>query len=152
MLEILSYLAKFSLFILIFKSNSSAIHTFECNGEYVFDVCWSPIHPSLFACVDGAGKLDLWDLNKDTEMPSASADVGNHGPRALNKVKWSRKGTEIAVGDDQGQISIFEVGESFARPGADETNKLLSTVYGLKQLSYETGKTDLLSYYSNSTR
>ena len=28
---------------------------------------WSPIHPALFAMVDGTGQLDLWNLNIDTE-------------------------------------------------------------------------------------
>jgi hypothetical protein len=34
----------------------------------VYDVAWSPIHPALFAAVDGTGRLDLWNLNKDTEV------------------------------------------------------------------------------------
>lgn len=29
---------------------------------------WSPTHPALFACVDLAGRLDLWNLNNDTEV------------------------------------------------------------------------------------
>lgn len=29
---------------------------------------WSPTHPALFACVDGVGHLDLWNLNNDTEV------------------------------------------------------------------------------------
>lgn len=29
---------------------------------------WSPTHPALFACVDGMGRLDLWNLNNDTEV------------------------------------------------------------------------------------
>ena len=28
---------------------------------------WSPIHPALFASVDGMGRLDLWNLNQDTD-------------------------------------------------------------------------------------
>lgn len=133
------------------KDHSKPIHTFECNGEYVYDVCWSPIHPAVFACVDGSGKLDLWDLNNDTEMPSASIDIDN-GTRALNKLKWSRKGTEIAVGDEYGQISIFEIHDSFAKPKADETQKFLNTVDSLKQLSYESDKIDSLSYYGELFR
>ena len=74
-------------------------------------------------------------------MPSASIDIDN-GTRALNKLKWSRSGTEIAVGDDQGQISIFKISESFAKPKPDETQRFLSTLFSLKQLSYETGKID----------
>jgi dynein intermediate chain len=34
----------------------------------VYDVAWSPTHPALFAAVDGTGRLDLWNLNKDTEV------------------------------------------------------------------------------------
>lgn len=29
---------------------------------------WSPTHPALFACVDGVGHVDLWNLNNDTEV------------------------------------------------------------------------------------
>lgn len=32
------------------------------------DVSWSPIHPALFATVDGNAKLSLWNLNSDTEV------------------------------------------------------------------------------------
>ena len=44
------------------------LYSFEDNGDYVYDVRWSPIHPALFACVDGMGRLDLWNLNNDTEV------------------------------------------------------------------------------------
>ncbi|XP_055856329.1 cytoplasmic dynein 1 intermediate chain-like [Episyrphus balteatus] len=33
------------------------------------------IHPDLFASVDGSGRLDLWNFNQDTEVPSASVIV-----------------------------------------------------------------------------
>lgn len=44
------------------------LYSFEDNGDYVYDVEWSPINPALFATVDGMGKLDLWNLNNDTEV------------------------------------------------------------------------------------
>ena len=44
------------------------LYSFEDNGDYVYDAAWSPIHPALFAAVDGTGRLDLWNLNKDTEV------------------------------------------------------------------------------------
>jgi len=34
----------------------------------VYDVAWSPIHPAVFATVDGMGRLDVWNLNQDTEV------------------------------------------------------------------------------------
>jgi len=44
------------------------VYSFEDNGDYIYDVQWSPVHPALFATVDGMGKLDLWNLNNDTEV------------------------------------------------------------------------------------
>lgn len=38
------------------------LYSFEDNGDYVYDVAWSPTHPALFAAVDGNGRLDLWNL------------------------------------------------------------------------------------------
>lgn len=49
------------------------IHSFEDNSDYVYDVQWSPIHPALFASVDGMGRLDLWNLNQDTEVQAFSS-------------------------------------------------------------------------------
>jgi len=44
------------------------LYTFKDSTEYVMDVSWSPIHPALFASVDGNGKFSLWNLNNDTEV------------------------------------------------------------------------------------
>ena len=44
------------------------MYSFENNSEYIYDVRWSPTHPSLFASVDGSGKLDMWNLNLETEV------------------------------------------------------------------------------------
>ena len=45
------------------------IFTFESSQEYVYDVQWSPVHPSVWASVDGDGFVDIWDINRDTESP-----------------------------------------------------------------------------------
>lgn len=44
------------------------LYSFEDSGDYVYDVQWSPIHPAVFATVNGLGRLDLWNLNNDTEV------------------------------------------------------------------------------------
>lgn len=44
------------------------LYSFEDSCDYVYDSMWSPTHPALFACVDLAGRLDLWNLNNDTEV------------------------------------------------------------------------------------
>ncbi|CAH6788518.1 cytoplasmic dynein 1 intermediate chain 2 isoform X2 [Phodopus roborovskii] len=98
--------------------NNKPLYSFEDNSDYVYDVMWSPTHPALFACVDGMGRLDLWNLNNDTEVPTASISV--EGNPALNRVRWAHSGREIAVGDSEGQIVIYDVGEQIAVPRNDE--------------------------------
>ena len=89
--------------------NNKPLYSFEDNSDYVYDVMWSPTHPALFACVDGMGRLDLWNLNNGTEVPTASISV--EGNPALNHVRWTHSGRETAVGDSEGQIVIYDVGE-----------------------------------------
>ena len=69
-------------------SSTRAIHSFEDTGDYIYDVKvwwiwvvsfleysstyllfqWSPSHPSVFASCDGLGRVDLWNINHDTEV------------------------------------------------------------------------------------
>ncbi|XP_065156921.1 cytoplasmic dynein 1 intermediate chain isoform X22 [Atheta coriaria] len=106
------------------------IYSFEDNGDYVMDVAWSPIHPALFASVDCGGKLDLWNLNQNTEVPAATAIVeGNPG---LNKVSWTPSGLHVTVGDTNGKILVYDAAEGFAHPRNDEWNKFLYTTQELR--------------------
>lgn len=75
----------------------------------MLDVAWSPIHPALFAAVDGGGRLDLWNLNQDTEVPAAGVIVD--GFPALNRVSWTPSGLHVTVGDNQGKIWVYDVAE-----------------------------------------
>lgn len=59
--------------------------------------------------MDGAGKLDLWNLNTDTEVPTISALVGSG--KALNKVRFDRDGRKVACGSSDGHIYVYEIGE-----------------------------------------
>jgi len=109
--------------------------SFEDNGDYVYDVAWSPIHPALFATVDGTGRLDLWNLNKDTEVASASVVV--EGGAALNQVTWTQSGMHVAAGDDLGKIWVYDVGEQLGVPQPDEWNKFSHTLQELKNNKIE---------------
>lgn len=110
--------------------HSTPIHSFEDNSDYVYDVQWSPVHPALFATVDGMGRLDLWNLNEDTEVPTTSATLD--GQTAINRLRWNHSGHQIAVGDDEGKVWIYDVGESLAQPRGDEWNRLAHTLTDIK--------------------
>ncbi|XP_035714682.1 cytoplasmic dynein 1 intermediate chain isoform X4 [Folsomia candida] len=106
------------------------IYSFEVGGDYIYDVAWSPIHPSVFADVDGAGKLNLWNLNNDTELPSATVTVD--GPAALNRVSWTQSGLHVVAADDMGKISVYDVGEQLANPRPDEWTRFSKTLTELQ--------------------
>ncbi|XP_051948803.1 cytoplasmic dynein 1 intermediate chain 1 isoform X3 [Xyrauchen texanus] len=105
------------------------LYSFEDNADYVYDVMWSPVHPSLFAAVDGMGRLDLWNLNKDTEVPTASVTI--EGAPALNRVRWAAGGKEVAVGDSEGRVWIYDVGE-LAMPHSEEWARFAHTLMEIR--------------------
>ncbi|XP_063227712.1 cytoplasmic dynein 1 intermediate chain isoform X23 [Bacillus rossius redtenbacheri] len=109
---------------------SKPLYSFEDSGDYVYDVAWSPIHPALFATVDGNGLLDLWNLNQETDVPTARVAVD--GNPALNRVSWTPSGLHVTVGDDQGKIWVYDVGEQLAQPRHDEWTKFMYTLQELK--------------------
>ena len=111
------------------------MYSFENNSDYVYDVQWSPVNPALFATVDGTGRLDIWNLINDSEVPTASVVVD--GAPALNKIRWSQNGHQIAVGDDQGKITLYDVNDTYANPRPDDWSKFVRVLQDLKQSSVE---------------
>uniref|UniRef100_A0A6M2DIL6 Putative cytoplasmic dynein intermediate chain n=1 Tax=Xenopsylla cheopis TaxID=163159 RepID=A0A6M2DIL6_XENCH len=109
--------------------DNKPLYSFEDNGDYVLDVSWSPIHPALFAAVDGSGRLDLWNLNQDTEVPTATIVVENQP--ALNRVSWTPSGLHVTVGDDNGKIWVYDVAEHLSLPRHDEWNRFSATLQEL---------------------
>lgn len=110
--------------------NPRPLYSFEDNGDYVYDVQWSPIHPALFAAVDGIGRLDLWNLNNDTEVPTASTN--SESMTSLNRLRWTHSGHQIAVGDDDGRVFIYDVGEQLAVPRPDEWSRFQNTIHEIQ--------------------
>lgn len=110
--------------------DTKPLYSFEDNSDYVMDVAWSPIHPALFASVDGSGRLDLWNLNQDTEVPSASVIVD--GAPALNRVSWTPSGLHLTIGDDSGKLYVYDVAENVAQPTRDEWSRFSGTLNELK--------------------
>ena len=97
--------------------------------DVVYDARWSPQKPGVFALVDGAGSVEVWDLMVDTEIPVAKAspaankklagNAGAYAPKSLNKVAWDEKeGKRLGVGGAAGMVTVFEVGHELSGEGA----------------------------------
>uniref|UniRef100_A0A8C7ZUZ5 Dynein cytoplasmic 1 intermediate chain 2 n=1 Tax=Oryzias sinensis TaxID=183150 RepID=A0A8C7ZUZ5_9TELE len=50
------------------------------------------------------------------------------GNPALNKLRWGHSGREIAVGDSDGRVLVYEVGEQVAVPRNDEWTRFVRTL------------------------
>ena len=85
------------------------------------------MHPSLFAAVDGDGFIDLWDINKDKESPivhKKAFETQSGGQtykdfddtKAISTLKWSKDGRKIAIGDQDGFVSIWNIEKDIAIP------------------------------------
>jgi len=79
------------------------------------------VHPALFAAVDGSGRLDLWNLNQEMEVPTASIVVA--GAPALNRVSWTPSGLHVCIGDEAGKLYVYDVAENLAQPSRDEWSR-----------------------------
>ncbi|CAM1507018.1 Fc.00g066590.m01.CDS01 [Cosmosporella sp. VM-42] len=84
--------------------------------DVVYDAKWSPVKPSVFALVDGAGWLELWDICMETEepisriSPSTRKDGRTMLSKSLNKVAWEpNDGKRLATGGIDGSLTVFEV-------------------------------------------
>lgn len=92
--------------------------------DVVYDARWSPHRPGVFALVDGAGSVEVWDLCTDTEVYAARATPTKARnaviEQSLNKVAWEeRDGRRLATGGLDGVVTVFEVGKDLSG-GPDE--------------------------------
>lgn len=84
--------------------------------DVIYDVKWSPVKPGVFGCVDGAGRLEVFDINVDVEVPVARAQPSHivdevFVSKSLNRLAWEQnEGKKVAVGGLGGRVTIFEVG------------------------------------------
>ncbi|KAI0139866.1 cytoplasmic dynein-like protein 1 intermediate chain 2 [Xylariaceae sp. FL1272] len=85
--------------------------------DVVYDAAWSPVRPGVFALVDGAGSLELWDITVETEIPVAKLSPSPRKDgrqllsKSLNKVAWeTTEGKRLATGGIDAVVTVFEVG------------------------------------------
>lgn len=103
------------------KMSKSALLSFDIYDDYVFDVKWSPVHPSVFAVAEGTGIVDVWNLNQDVEMPTCRLKTPGE---AINKVAWQNTGEMIATGNCNGEVKIFKVPKELVQPSPEDWSTL----------------------------
>lgn len=97
--------------------------SFEESGDYVMDVKWHPVNPSIFALVDATGQIHLYDLLYDTERPLVTNQPCTLG---LNKLAFdhSKEGKNLAVGGVDGKVYVLDV-TNVVRNAGNEDKELV---------------------------
>jgi len=102
---------------------------FDNMTDYVYDVKWSPVHPAVFACCDGNGKITLFNLNEDFASPISTPTQVTSNNVALTKLAFSNDGKQILVGDSDGSIHCMECDPSLYTTVDSTTNELTEKVH-----------------------
>lgn len=102
------------------KQSPEPLLSFEAFEEYVYDVKWSPTHPSVFAACDGDGHLDLWNLNSSLEEPH----LRKTNSHAINKLTWAPNGTRLAAGDSSGKVHVYGISSDLSESRGEDWSQL----------------------------
>ena len=105
------------------KGSQRPLLTIDAYDEYVYDVKWSPTNPSLFACCDGDGNLDVWDIGKSIEAPYVRQ---NTSAKALNKLAWDNSGHRIAAGNSASAIHVFQLDKDYVHAKNEDWLKAIT--------------------------
>lgn len=92
-------------------ATQKSLLTIDAYDEYVYDVKWNPINPCLFACSDGDGNLDVWDIGKSIEAPYVRQHTCT---KALNKIAWDNTGNRVAAGNSASAIYVYQLDKDYA--------------------------------------
>ena len=103
--------------------------TFNQSKDYVYSTKWHPINPSIFAIGDGSGYIDLWDLNRDKEIPTFRYNLKT----AINKLAWSYDGKKLAAGNVNGHINIFSSEKDVLNVKIEDVIKFEKIIEGIKE-------------------
>ncbi len=132
------------------------VELFSPSYDYVSDVKWSPINPSVFCTITSGGKLALWNLSKSlteavdtisiirqaegnsTSDAAAGKKQGSSsssatGTIALNKLVWSKDGMFIIIGDSSGVVHLVSVHAAFATSNPADESRLEALVQNSKE-------------------
>ena len=95
---------------------------FDEMTDYVYDCKWNiGGKPGVFACCDGEGKINLFDIAQDFKHPVLTAGA-NKAVRVSEKkniaatcLQWTQDGKFLACGDSAGNVLFYNVHRSLSR-------------------------------------
>jgi len=101
--------------------------------DYMSDVAWSPVHPSIFATASSNGTIGLWNLAASLDEPmngsqGLSLENGNssHG---VNKIKWSPDGRRIVAACSD-TLHVLGMSDELWKTKGNEGTRIINNLKG----------------------
>lgn len=93
--------------LILMIRNITKTNSWDSRHTYVFThhILHSVIRELFDLLFNGVGLFELFAC----QVPTASVTI--EGASALNRVRWSSGGKEVAVGDSEGRVWIYDTGE-----------------------------------------
>ena len=91
--------------------------------SYLSAGCWSPTRPSVFFLTRMDGTVEIWDIFDRQNEPVYSHSISD---AALSSVSISRNGRSMAVGDENGKISILNLSDAVVQSRKSEKFALVN--------------------------
>jgi len=91
--------------------------------SYLSAGCWSPTRPSVFFLTRMDGTVEIWDIFDRQSEPVYSHHISD---AALSSVAVCRQGNQMAVGDENGKISVLNMSEAVVQTRKSEKFALVN--------------------------
>jgi dynein intermediate chain len=102
--------------------NDKAIWSVVSNSyDYMCDVQWNPVHPSLLSTASSNGNVGLWNLADSIEVPIGEVVV--EPSVGLNKVRWSADGRRLSVAAGE-RVHVLSLADDVLRQKGDEEERM----------------------------
>jgi len=95
--------------------------------DYMCDVQWNPVNPTVFAAASSNGVLDFWNLAHSLDEPisgSTGISVSDPKTQAVNKLKWSYDGRRLGIAISD-QLHVLGVSEDVFRGKAEDEARMM---------------------------
>ncbi|XP_012876725.1 PREDICTED: WD repeat-containing protein 34 [Dipodomys ordii] len=96
----------------------------QLSHKYLFAVRWSPVRPLVFAAASGDGDVQLFDLQKSSQKPTASIMQTQDGSPVYCLEFNSQQTRLLAAGDAKGMVKVWQLSSAFTEQGPRETEDL----------------------------
>ncbi|XP_036039217.1 WD repeat-containing protein 34 isoform X2 [Onychomys torridus] len=96
----------------------------QLSHKYLFAVRWSPVRPLVFAAASGEGDVQLFDLQKSSQKPTASITQTQDGSPVYCLEFNSQQTQLLAAGDAKGMVKVWQLSTAFTEQGPREMEDL----------------------------